>query len=72
MHLRKLELHSDYHAIEEYVRLARLERSVALSQAITRLILGAVGAVKGLAARIAAAAPGARRAAAVYARTSGY
>ena len=72
MDLRKLELHSDYYAIEEYVRRARLERSVAMSEAIASLLARAVNGGKGLLARVAAERPGARRAAAVFARTSGY
>lgn len=72
MDLRKLELHSDYYAIEEYVRRARLERSVAMSEAIASLIAGAANAGKGLLARIAAVRLDASRAAAVFARTSGF
>ena len=72
MDLRKLELHSDYYAIEEYVRRARLERSIAMSEALCSLLARAASGGKGLLARIAAARPGARRAAEVFARTSGY
>ena len=57
MELRKLELHSDYYAIEEYVRLARLQRSAALGDAIAGVVAVAARTIRGLRARIAGTHP---------------
>lgn len=53
MDLRKLELHSDYDAIEEYVRLARRQRSAALGDAIAGLVAGTGRTLREFFARIA-------------------
>ena len=53
MDLRKLELHSDYDAIEEYVRLARLQRSAALGDAVAGLIARTARTLRAMLVRIA-------------------